>query len=168
MIDRVLYLIICAAPPAMNITELVSSAQDQGWHCCCIATPSATHFIDRAQLEALTHLPVRTAYKLPSEPDVFPKPTALLVAPATFNTINKSALGITDTLAAGVICEYLSQCSQVPIVIAPCMKQALLDHPAYTSSLTTLQRCGAVIVHDPIRYPAPAMVPWQQLLDALN
>jgi hypothetical protein len=35
----------------------------------------------------MTGHPVRTSYKLPDEPDVLPPPDAILVAPATFNTV---------------------------------------------------------------------------------
>jgi len=42
---------------------------------------------------------------------------AIAVAPATFNTVNKLAAGIADTLALGLLCEYLALA--VPIVLPP-------------------------------------------------
>jgi hypothetical protein len=35
-----------------------------------------------------------------------PPADAIAVAPATYNTINKWAAGISDTLALGILCEY--------------------------------------------------------------
>jgi hypothetical protein len=56
-----------------------------------IATPSALKFMDLDHLAQLTRPLVRYDYKQPEEPDVLPPPDAMVVAPATFNTINKWA-----------------------------------------------------------------------------
>jgi hypothetical protein len=83
-------------PPARDAGRLVELAQAEGWEVCVIATPSGRSFIDQAALEAATGHPVRSEYKQPEEPDVLPPPDAIVVAPATFNTINKWAAGISD------------------------------------------------------------------------
>jgi len=62
-------------------------------------TPQASKFVDLALLEQLTGYAVRSDYKRPEEPDVLPRTDAIVVFPATFNTLNKWALGISDTLA---------------------------------------------------------------------
>ena len=72
---------------------------------CVIATPDGTKFLDITQLAELTGHPVRVDYKHPDEPDVLPSPDAFVIAPATFNTINKLAAGISDTLALGLIAD---------------------------------------------------------------
>jgi transcriptional regulator with XRE-family HTH domain len=46
---------------------------------------------------------------MPDEPDELPAADAVVVAPATFNTVNKWAAGITDTFAAGRSESWLSQ-----------------------------------------------------------
>jgi len=43
----VLYLVVCAAPPAQQIHDFVLLAQAAHWDVCVIATPQATQFIDR-------------------------------------------------------------------------------------------------------------------------
>ncbi|MFE6081151.1 hypothetical protein [Streptomyces virginiae] len=53
----------------------------------------------------LTGHPVRSRYKRPGEADVWPTADAILVAPATFNTINGWALGLTDRFVVGVVAE---------------------------------------------------------------
>jgi hypothetical protein len=59
----------------------------------------------------------RHDYKLPGEPDLLPEPDAIIVAPATFNTINKWAAGIADTLALGLLCEATGK--GLPVVVLP-------------------------------------------------
>src|SRR5690348_8403982 len=121
--QRMLYLVVCGAPPASQISQFISLAQRADWDVGITATPSALKFLDTLDLEAQTGHPVRVEYRLPSESAPFPDPDAIVVAPATFNTMNKWALGIADTLAAGTLCEYLGR--GIPIVVAPCLKQDL-------------------------------------------
>jgi phosphopantothenoylcysteine decarboxylase len=165
--QRVLYLIVCAAPPAQQIREFVVLAQSAQWDVCVIATPQATHFMDSAALVALTGHPVRSEYKLPGEADVLPKADAIVVAPATFNTINKWALGIGDTLAVSMLCESLGR-GTPPIVAVPYLKPDLARHPAFSKSLKLLQENGVCILYDPERYSSPLMMPWVVIIDTLG
>ncbi len=162
----VLYVVVCAAPPATDIQELIVLAQSASWEVCVIATPQAIKFIDIPLLTRLTNYPIRSEYKSPREPDVLPKPDAIIVAPATFNTINKWAIGIADTLAASILSEYLS--SNIPIIAVPCLKPTLAQHPAFSPNVTLLREYGVHILHDPEKYPSPMMVPWEVILSELD
>ena len=109
MQGRVLYVIACGGRPASDLPDFVAWAQAQGWDVCVIATPAGTKFVDAARLAEMTAHPVRDDYKQPDDPDVLPfPPDAFVVAPATFNTINKWANGISDTLALGLLNEGLA------------------------------------------------------------
>jgi len=88
---QTLYLMVCAAPPAQHTAHVVQLLQGAGWDVCVLATPQATRWIDQSSLSALTGHVVRTDFKLPGEADPLPKPDAMLVMPATFNTMNKWA-----------------------------------------------------------------------------
>ena len=101
---RVLYVIVCGAGPAGEVGRLVELAQDRNWTVQVIATPSALAFIDIPKLEAQTGRPVRSEYRSPGEPKS-PPADAIIVAPATYNTINKLANGISDTYALGILAE---------------------------------------------------------------
>src|SRR5881227_643071 len=94
----ILYLIVCAAPPVQQTQEVLPLLQAAGWDVCVIATPQASRWMNTEALAELTGHVVRTDYKLPWEADPLPKADAMLVMPATFNTINKWAQGIGDTL----------------------------------------------------------------------
>ena len=82
--------------------------------------------------------PVRHDYKLPSEPDVLPEPDAIVVAPATFNTLNKWAAGIADTLALGLLCEATGR--GLPVVALPYLNAAQAEHPALAERIDRLRR----------------------------
>lgn len=161
----VLYIIACGGRPAWQLPAFVSFAQEQGWDVCVIATPDGTKFLDAAQLAELTDHPVRSQYKQPDEPDVLPPANAFIVAPATFNTINKLAQGISDTLALGLLNEAV--CLELPMVAVPWPNVALARHPVFVRSIAVLREWGVRVILDPARLPGadevPASFPWQEL-----
>ena len=112
---RVLYVITRATPAARDVGKLVGLAQDQGWTVCAIATPLALRFVDQPALEEQTGYPLRSDYKEPGTSDVLPPADAMIVGGASFNTINKWALGISDTLALGLINLRASALTQCPV-----------------------------------------------------
>ena len=128
----VLYVIACGGYPAGKLSDFVSFAQAAGWDVCVIATPDGAKFLDAAHLADLTGHPVRVHYKQPDEPDVLPPPQAFVIAPATFNTINKLAAGISDTLALGLLNEAVG----VGCRLSPFRGRARI--------LSTIQSSGAV------------------------
>jgi phosphopantothenoylcysteine decarboxylase len=164
---HVVYLLLCAAPPAQHAHHFVTLLQQAGWQVCVIATPQASRWIDSATLEQQTGYPVRTDYKLPGEADPLPPADAMLVMPATFNTINKWAQGIGDTLVVSLLCEALGR-GTIPLIAVPCLKMDLVRHPAFRKSITLLQECGVRVLHDPERYPSPLMVPEQEVIAVLS
>jgi phosphopantothenoylcysteine decarboxylase len=171
----VLYVIACAAPPAAGVGRLVSLAQERGWDVCVLATPSARHFTDVAALERQTGHPVRSEYKDPGQPDVLPPADAIIVAPATVNTINKWAAGICDTLALGILVESFGK--RLPVVALPSTNRAHAAHPVFTENLAKLRSWGVRVLfgEDVLALPEPdaggtdlGQFPWSATLDALG
>jgi phosphopantothenoylcysteine synthetase/decarboxylase len=165
---RTLYVVCCAALSAQRIQDFVVLAQREGWDVCVIATPNATKFLNVSLLEKLTGYPVRSDYKRPEDPDVLPRADAIVVYPATANTLNKWALGISDTLALGILCEYLGL--KMPVVAVPYVRtdSGLDNHPAFSRSLAFLKECGVHILYEPEKYPPRNDVPWHVVLDDLH
>ena len=164
----VLYIISCASRPAQRVQELVMLAQAAGWDVCVIATPQATKFVDIPLLEQLTGHPVRSEYKRPEEPDVLPRADAIVVFPTTVNTINKWALGITDTLALGLLCEYMGL--GMPVLAIPCVLtgSGLDSHPAFSRNIQFLREYGVHVLYEPETYPPKNEVTWEVILDTLH
>jgi Flavoprotein len=172
---KVLYIIACAALPAQNIDQLIRLAQDDGWDACLLATPSAMKFFDSPAMADLTGHPVRSQYKEPDAPDALPEPDAIIVAPATVNTINKWALGICDNLALGILVEGIGKKPQ--IVALPFTNYAHAAHPAFPESIAKLRSWGVQVLFGRDVYPlhSPgtggqhvAIFPWPLTLHALK
>jgi Flavoprotein len=99
--------------------------------------------VDAAALESMTGNTVEVGYRTPSDVRP-PRPDAVIVAPATFNTINKSALGITDTHALGVIAEAIGR--EIPVVMVPWVNAPLAARAPFRRSLAQLRDEGARIL----------------------
>jgi phosphopantothenoylcysteine synthetase/decarboxylase len=172
---KVLYVIACAAPPAQNIDQLIRLAQDDEWDVCLIATPSALKFFDAPAMAKLTGHPVRSQYKEPEAPDALPAPNAVIVAPATVNTINKWAVGICDNLALGILVEGIGK--KLPIIALPFTNYAHAAHPAFPESIAKLRSWGVDVLFGPDVYPLHApgtggnrisIFPWALTLNVLQ
>ena len=173
--QRVLYVIACGSPLARNVGRLVDLCQQDGWAVCVISTPDGRKFVDTAALERQTGYPVRTTYKHPGDPDVLPPADAMIVGPATVNTVNKWAAGIADTLALGLLVEGQGQ--GLPIVAMPFTNAAMAAHPAFQESLTRLRDWDVTVLFgDDVLPPHPPgtgdryldQFPWHLGLDALR
>ncbi|MFI1969555.1 flavoprotein [Streptomyces cinnamoneus] len=170
--NRILYLVCCAAAPAVRVADGVRAAQDAGWDVCLILTPYAHRWLeaDVPALRELTGHPVRHEYKLPGQPDVLPPPDAILVAPATFNTLNKWAAGISDTLALGLVTEAIGL--GLPMAALPHLGAAQAAHPALSRSVDFLRAAGVTVLlgedgYDPGRGDRVETYPWERGVAAL-
>jgi hypothetical protein len=96
----------------------------------------------------------------------------VIVAPATYNTISKCALGISDTYALGILAEAVSL--PIPVVILPFVNSALADRSPFRRSVDWLRDEGVRILLGPGEFePHPpgtgdqhaGEFPWQLALD---
>ncbi|MFB8204222.1 flavoprotein [Kitasatospora purpeofusca] len=165
-----LYAVVCASGVADGVGELITAAQTEGWKVGVIATPNALGLLDRATVERQTGYPIRSAWRTPGSPRPLPPADAIAVVSATFNTVNKWALGIADTLALAILCEAYGQ--GIPVAVQPYLNSALAAHPAYTESLARL-RAMDVLIGDYVPHPPNSgggrdTYSWTNVLDLLR
>ncbi|MEV7090302.1 flavoprotein [Streptomyces sp. NPDC093085] len=167
-----LYLFASAAPPAFDIVGVIGEVQSRGWNVCLGLTPTAARWLEprRAELERLTGSPVRSEYKLPGEPDVWPKADVILLAPATFNTLNEWALGLTSKFVVGVVAEGIGK--GIPIVTMPCVNAAYAQHRRLHKSIAELREMGVTVLYGeggfmPNQPGEKEPYPWAKALDAI-
>ncbi|WP_182881677.1 flavoprotein [Microbispora sp. H10949] len=170
---KVLYIIVCAAGPAGDVGKLVTMAQDDGWTVQIVATPNALDFIDVPALEKQTGRPIRSQYRKPGDPKP-PRADAIIVAPATYNTINKFAQGIADTYALGLLAEAPGL--GIPVVVLPFVNSALAAREPFRRNVVQLRAEGIRVLlgsnqfepHDPGEGSEHAAAfPWQLALGEL-
>jgi phosphopantothenoylcysteine synthetase/decarboxylase len=175
LVVPVLYAVVCGSPVSRNVGRLVDLAQGNGWDVCVVATPDGRKFIDVSAVAAQTGHPVRSYFKHPGEPDLLPPADAIIVAPATVNTVAKWAAGIADTLPLGLLLE--GQGKGLPIVAMPYTNSAMAVHPAFLEAVDRLRGWGIRVVfgEDVIKLHPPGSgdlaadgFPWELALDALG
>ena len=139
-----------------------------------ISTPAGLDFIDTKALATLTGAPVRSEYRKPGQPRSHHS-DAFIVAPATYNTINKLALGVSDTYALGVLGEAIGL--RVPVVVMPFVNSALASREPFRRSIKELADEGVQILNGPgeIEPHEPHTggelvnsYPWELALDRLD
>jgi phosphopantothenoylcysteine synthetase/decarboxylase len=149
-------------------------AHEEGWTVQVIATPAALDFFDQAAVEKQTGNPVKSQYSKPGVPRS-QVPDAIIVAPATYNTMNKWAQGISDTYALGVLAEVTGL--DTPIVVLPFVNSALASRAPFRRSVESLRNEGVRIMLGPGGFePHPPRTgsshidtyPWRAALDEVG
>lgn len=150
----VVYLVVSAAPVVEDIGTLIDALQEADWVVCVAATPTAAVWLDLDALAAQTGNPVRYDQR----PVEWPAADAIVAVPATFNTVNKWAAGITDSYAQGLLNEAIGL--KVRTIVCPYAKATLAAHPAFGRSLADLKEWGVTVL--------PNEAGWPAVLDALR
>ncbi|MFD4976908.1 flavoprotein [Streptomyces sp. NPDC058424] len=165
-----LYVVVCACGIAGDVSKLITAAQERQWDVGVVATPQGLGFLDAAVVEGQTGFPIRSAWRTPGEARPLPPADAIAVAPATFNTVNKWAAGISDTLALGILCEAYGM--GIPTAVLPYLNSAQGAHPAYRRSLDQLREMGVLIgsyePHKPKAGGGADRFRWEEALDLLE
>lgn len=137
-------VVVCGAPLASRTPDLLAALLAEEWQPIVVGTPASAAWLDVDAVTRLVGEPPRFEQRSPSQPKRGGAPAAVVVCPATFNTINKAAIGISDTYALGVLCEALG--SAVPLVVVPMVNDKLWGHPGWAGSLAVLRNAGTVFV----------------------
>jgi phosphopantothenoylcysteine decarboxylase/phosphopantothenate--cysteine ligase len=112
-----------------------------------VMTPAAQEFITPLTLSTLSKNPALSEFVRNSSGEwnnhveLGLWADALIIAPASANTIGKMAHGICDNLLLAV---YLS--ARCPVMVAPAMDLDMLQHPSTKENLTALNRFGNHII----------------------
>ena len=165
-----LYVVVCACGIAGDVGKLITAAQERHWDVGVVATPQGLGFLDAEAVETQTGYPIRSAWRTPGEARPLPPADAIAVVPATFNTVNKWAAGISDTLALGILCEAYGM--NIPTAVLPYLNMAQTAHPAYQQSLERLRGMGVLIgsyePHRPKAGGGADRFRWEEALDLLE
>lgn len=160
------YLVITGAGVAGEVApDLIAGLAARFATVLTIPTPNAARVVDRG---ALGRLPGHRMIESYFDAAILPRPPCglVLVAPCGFNSLNKLAGGIADTLALSVAAEAIGRGS--PVVVAVACNAPLWAHPRAGESAATLRRWGCTVL-DPVRADAHVrMAPVADILAAVD
>jgi len=162
--ERRILLGVCGGIAAYKAAALASRLVQRGAVLDVVLTDDAQRFIAPLTFAALARRPVYTS--LWERPETIPhislvrENDVLAIVPATANVLAKLAQGIADDL--------LTNCAlatRAPIVVAPAMNTAMLEHPATQANLATLRARGVTIVEPGVGFLAEREVGAGRLAD---
>ena len=87
---------------------------------------------------------MRSEHRRPGEPRSSEKTDVYIIAPATFNTINKLAAGISDTYALDLLNEAIGL--GIPLIAMPFVNSALAARRPFVDSLNALASDGVAVI----------------------
>lgn len=141
MEGKKIILAVCGSIAAYKAAYLVRGLVKKGAEVKVLMTPSATAFISPLTLSTLSkhkvHLNVIDGDDWDNHVDLGLWADAMLVAPATANTLAQMANGLCDTIVTAV---YLS--AKCPVFFAPAMDRDMWAHPATQKNIEALNSYG--------------------------
>lgn len=112
-------------------------------HVITLLTPNAARVIAPRDLSVI---PGNTLVESYFDTAILPRPPdgLALVAPCSFNSVNKLAAGIADNLALSVVAEAIGR--GTPVLVAPSLNAPLARHPRYVASVAALRAWGVEVI----------------------
>ena len=140
------YLIVTGTTTAPRAAELVSGLVSLFAQVITIATPHAARVIAPRDLSSIPGNRLVESY---FDTAILPRPPdgLVLVAPCSFNSLNKLAFGIADNLAMSLTAEAIGR--GAPVVVAVSVNPPLWRHPQAKRSTATLREWGVSVI-DPV------------------
>lgn len=118
----------------------------------CIMTPTAESFISPLTLQALSRHPVYTSELavdqtgVPIHIALAQQADALVILPATVDTIAKLAHGLADNLVTTTAITFTDK----PVLVAPAMNTRMWDHPLTQENIQKLRSLPNYAVVEPV------------------
>ncbi|HWS02021.1 MAG TPA: bifunctional phosphopantothenoylcysteine decarboxylase/phosphopantothenate--cysteine ligase CoaBC, partial [Gammaproteobacteria bacterium] len=131
---------------AYKSAELVRRLREAGAEVRVVMTAGATQFITPLTLQALSGQSVRTelfdarAEVAMGHIELARWADAVLIAPASANTLARLAQGLADDLLS-----TLCLATRAPLLVAPAMNHVMWEHPATQANITRLRERGVLI-----------------------
>lgn len=144
---RKIVLGVCGGIAAYKCAVLIRLLVKSGAEVKVIMTPSAHQFITPLTLSSLSKNPVLTSFEKEktgewnNHVELGLWADAMIIAPATANTLAKIANGICDNL---LLATYLS--ARCPVWLAPAMDLDMLQHPSTVANLEKIRGFGNIMI----------------------
>ena len=145
-----LLFVLTGSIAAYKACDALSQLVKRGHRVRTVATEAALHFVGPATLEGLTGAPVLSGMFAPGTAldhiELTRWADAVVVCPATANTLNRFAAGLADDLPGAL---FLAHDRRKPWLVAPAMNPAMWAHPATAAAVERLRAWG-------VRFIGPA------------
>ena len=157
------FLFVTGAGTCVRTPELIQALVAQKFTVYSVLTPNVAQVTAPAPLMKVPGN--RWIHTYQQDPlDRYPFGT-MIVAPCTFNSFNKIALGLADNLATSMIADGLGAGNR--LVIAPSMNRGLWSHPQTKVSLNRFKKWGCDLVPPTINEKRVTMAPLTEIMQTI-
>jgi phosphopantothenoylcysteine synthetase/decarboxylase len=137
------YLVVTGTTTAPRAVDLVQGLLELLPRVITIATPNAARVISPRDLSTIPGNQLVESY---FDAAILPRPPdgLVLVAPCSFNSLNKLAAGVADNLAMSLTAEAIGR--GTPVVVAVSVNPPLWRHPRSAASVAILRDWGVSVI----------------------
>ena len=156
---------ISGAITAYRATEYVAALRARTARVITVQTPNAMRLISPLDLARIPGNHVVESY---FDPQILPRPQPgpVVFAPCSFNSLNKLAAGISDTLALAITAEMIGYGQRVVVGIS--VNPPLFAHPVVRQSIATLRSWGVRVVEPRDEGQGLTLAPTSVVLEELG
>ena len=144
------YLVVTAAGTARRAPEIAQRLAGLGRRLIVLLTPNTHRIVAARELVlALERSPEARIVESYFDDAILPRPSdgVVVVAPCSFDSLNKLAQGIADNLALSVAAEAIGR--GTPVIVALSVNPPLWAHPRAAESARALRSWGVEVL-DPV------------------
>jgi phosphopantothenoylcysteine synthetase/decarboxylase len=140
---EVVYLLVSGATTARKVPELVQALVALAPTVMTVLTPNSRRIVSPRELAMVPGHQVVESY---FDEVILPRPPegVVLIAPCTFNTLNKLAQGIADNLVLSIAAEAIGR--DTPVIVAVSVNPPLWAHPRAKQSVEILRSWGVQVI----------------------
>jgi phosphopantothenoylcysteine synthetase/decarboxylase len=164
-----IYLIVTGAGTARRVPELLGPLARLGPKVIVIPTPNAARIVScREMVLALPEGGGHRVVESYFDEAILPRPPhgLCLVAPCSFDSLNKLALGIADNLALSVVAEAIGRAT--PVIVAVSVNVPLWAHPRARESAERLRSWGVHVIDPHAEGEALGLAPTDTMVEAVR
>jgi phosphopantothenoylcysteine synthetase/decarboxylase len=142
------YLLVSGAANARMVPDLIARLAPLAGQLLTLLTPNAGQIVSPRELALVPGHRIVESY---FDAAILPRPPegVTLLAPCSFNSLNKLAQGVADNLPLSIAAEAIGR--GTPIIVAVAVNAPLWQHPRAAESVRTLRGWGVTVL-EPVAY----------------
>lgn len=164
-----IYIVVTGCNAVKRIKELIEPLQMDGANCFLIPTPSAVDIMKKnlkyySECDVCLNTDFSVHHKIPEE-------DLVVVAPCSFNTANKIALGIADNYAMSLTQTAIGK--KKPVILSFSMNEGLWNHFAFQENLNKLSKAKNItgiwpeFLYEGSQFSRLTMAPFEKTIDTI-
>lgn len=162
--NKVIYYVLTGARKSKDAHIHIRDLKNAGANVYVLLTPAANEMVNHKLLQEASGNFLRHSFHK-NEGESLPLEDMVVIAPATYSTINKISSGISDNFALSCVAASIGR--KTPVYIAPSMNKDLWNSPIVQNSIQRLSKMNVKFIHPRIMGEYCTMAYGEKVIDSL-